>query len=261
MSCLTQVSQRLGTVPGDKHSLWATAGHCDIEHQGCRQIPCFGLEGSSRITSFQPRCNGQGQLPADQDLSQPSPARAHSANTPSAETLSPPVFPPLSRCQGFVQPLRSGISAGEGLCHAGSLHEAEVPRAARTVSAPGKAASDAHPGEKILAVLALPEPQCPNPQPSEYRGDGILLLSNPILPSAGRALEALAAGLVPEESSAGLGSGCHTATASGLWAGGTGNRLPAAPPSSCASKREAATAHPLGAWGVLKTDLNSTVER
>lgn len=52
--------------------------------------------------------------------------------------LSPPVFSPLTRCQGFVQPLRSGVTEGEGLCHAGSLHEAEIPRAARAVSATSK---------------------------------------------------------------------------------------------------------------------------
>lgn len=47
----------------------------------------------------------------------------------------------FSRCQGLVQPLRSGVTAGEGLRHAGSLHEAEVPRAARAVSVPSGAAA------------------------------------------------------------------------------------------------------------------------
>lgn len=47
----------------------------------------------------------------------------------------------FSRCQGLVQPLRSGVAAGEGLRHAGSLHEAEVPRAARAVSVPSGAAA------------------------------------------------------------------------------------------------------------------------
>lgn len=42
----------------------------------------------------------------------------------------------LSRRQGPVQPLRSGVAAGKGLRHAGSLHEAEVPRAAGAVSVP-----------------------------------------------------------------------------------------------------------------------------
>lgn len=98
-----------------------------------------------------------------------------------------------------------------------------------------------------LSVLALPEPQCPNPEPLGGWRDGIFLLSNPILPSAGRALEAPVAASVSAAASQAvrpqhlllfLALAVTADAASGLWAGGTGSRLLAAPTSSCASKRE-----------------------
>lgn len=120
-----------------------------------------------------------------------------------------PVFSPSSRRQGFVQPLRSGVAEGEGLCHTGSLHEAEVPGAARAVSVPRQGrqlgAAQYPPWkeepEAGVSVLALPEPpskqgqdssqnclSSPAPatlssQPLGCRRDAIFLLfkSNPTL--------------------------------------------------------------------------------
>uniref|UniRef100_A0A669PLS7 Retinoic acid receptor RXR n=1 Tax=Phasianus colchicus TaxID=9054 RepID=A0A669PLS7_PHACC len=52
----------------------------------------------------------------------------------------------FDRREGLVQPLRSGVAAGEGLRHAGSLHEAEVPRAAGAVcqTPPAPASATVH---------------------------------------------------------------------------------------------------------------------
>ncbi|XP_021261095.1 retinoic acid receptor RXR-gamma isoform X3 [Numida meleagris] len=59
--------------------------------------------------------------------------------------------------QGPVQPLGSGVAAGKGLRHAGSLHEAEVPRAAGAVcqTPPAPASTTVHRAEVPGAPLLL----------------------------------------------------------------------------------------------------------